>query len=79
MSGSNNSHHPVPLPVNVDNDGNNKYCISFADVRAAATRIEGVAHRTPVVTSASFDKFAGSTRHRDPDGDRTRPRHNVYF
>lgn len=33
--------------------------ISIDDVRAAARRIEGVAHRTPVVTSAALDAVAG--------------------
>ena len=33
--------------------------ISIDDVRAAARRIEGVAHRTPVVTSAALDAIAG--------------------
>ena len=31
------------------------YCISLDDVMEAAERIEGVAHRTPVLTSSSFD------------------------
>lgn len=31
-----------------------KYCASFADVEAAADRIRGVAHRTPVLTSRSL-------------------------
>jgi threonine dehydratase len=31
------------------------YCISLDDVKEAAKRIEGVAHRTPVLTSSSFD------------------------
>ena len=34
--------------------------ISFADIRAAATRIEGYAHRTPVLTSRSFDEATGA-------------------
>jgi len=33
--------------------------ISVDDVRAAAKRIEGVAHRTPVITSAALDAMAG--------------------
>ena len=33
-----------------------KYCIDFEDVRSAAGRIQGVAHRTPVLTSASLDR-----------------------
>ncbi|HET9342142.1 MAG TPA: pyridoxal-phosphate dependent enzyme [Candidatus Eremiobacteraceae bacterium] len=33
--------------------------MSIDDVRAAAQRIEGVAHRTPVVTSAALDAIAG--------------------
>ena len=31
------------------------YCISLEDVKEAAARIDGVAHRTPVLTSRSFD------------------------
>ena len=34
--------------------------ISFADVLAAAERLQDVAHRTPVLTSASFDKLVGA-------------------
>lgn len=30
------------------------YCITFADVKQAAERIEGIAHRTPVLTSRSL-------------------------
>ncbi|MEO7001081.1 MAG: pyridoxal-phosphate dependent enzyme [Ktedonobacterales bacterium] len=33
--------------------------ITLADVRAAADRVRGVAHRTPVLTSSSFDGEAG--------------------
>jgi len=33
---------------------------SFADIEAAARRIEGVAHRTPVVTSRSADERTGA-------------------
>ena len=33
--------------------------VSYADVEAAAARIEGVAHRTPVATSRQFDERAG--------------------
>lgn len=32
------------------------YCISYKDVLKAAERIEGVAHKTPVLTSNSFNK-----------------------
>jgi threo-3-hydroxy-L-aspartate ammonia-lyase len=35
--------------------------ISFDDVRAAARRIEGVAHRTPVLTSRALDEAVGAT------------------
>ncbi|MEO9255861.1 MAG: pyridoxal-phosphate dependent enzyme, partial [Tepidiformaceae bacterium] len=34
--------------------------ISFADVQAAATRLKGVAHRTPVVTSKTVDAMTGA-------------------
>ena len=33
---------------------------SFEDVRAAAARLDGVAHRTPVVTSATLDERTGA-------------------
>ncbi len=37
----------------------NTLAISFADIEAAAKRLEGQAHRTPVMTSRSFDADAG--------------------
>jgi len=33
--------------------------VTYADIEAAAGRIEGVAHRTPVATSTQFDELAG--------------------
>ena len=33
--------------------------VTYADVEAAARRLEGIAHRTPVVTSRSVDERAG--------------------
>ena len=33
--------------------------ISFDDVLAAARRLDGVATRTPVLTSRTFDRMAG--------------------
>jgi threonine dehydratase len=33
--------------------------VAYADVEAAAKRLEGVAHRTPVATSRQFDALAG--------------------
>ena len=33
--------------------------ISFDDVKAAAETIRGVAHRTPVMTSRTFNQLAG--------------------
>ena len=35
--------------------------ISLDDVRTAARRIEGVAHRTPVLTSRALDEATGAT------------------
>ncbi len=35
--------------------------VTFADVRAAAQRLHGVAHRTPVVTSRTLDARTGAT------------------
>jgi len=34
--------------------------IELADIRAAAERIRGIAHRTPVFTSRTFDSLAGA-------------------
>ncbi len=31
--------------------------VTFADIRAAATRLDGVAARTPVLTSQMFDRL----------------------
>lgn len=39
---------PEPLPI------------SFDDIQAAARRLDGVANRTPVLTSRTFDRMAGS-------------------
>jgi len=36
------------------------FAASFADVRSAAERLRGVAHRTPVVTSRTLDEQTGS-------------------
>ncbi|HET7729590.1 MAG TPA: threo-3-hydroxy-L-aspartate ammonia-lyase [Usitatibacter sp.] len=33
--------------------------VTYADIEAAAERLEGVAHRTPVATSSQFDALAG--------------------
>src|SRR5919197_1879282 len=35
------------------------YAADLRDVRAAARRIEGLAHRTPVLTCATLDRLAG--------------------
>src|SRR4029077_12548793 len=35
--------------------------IELEDVRAAARRLEGVVHRTPVLTSATLDAAVGAT------------------
>lgn len=39
-----------------------QYCVSFDDVKKAAARIQGIAHRTPVMTSRSI---IASSRHDD--------------
>jgi threonine dehydratase len=36
--------------------------ITIDDVRAAAGRLEGVAHRTPVITGRSLDEATGAAR-----------------
>jgi hypothetical protein len=40
-----------PLPTSTMATENQKYCITFDNVKEAAARIHGVAHRTPVLTS----------------------------
>ena len=37
------------------NDATAAAPVTYADVEAAAARLEGVAHRTPVATSSLFD------------------------
>ena len=41
------------------NDAATAVQVSYRDVEAAAARLEGVAHRTPVATSSQFDALAG--------------------
>ncbi|HYC35514.1 MAG TPA: threo-3-hydroxy-L-aspartate ammonia-lyase [Usitatibacter sp.] len=41
------------------NDVSAPAAVTYADVQAAAARLEGVAHRTPVATSRTFDERAG--------------------
>ena len=41
------------------NDAAPATSVTYADIEAAAQRLEGVAHRTPAVTSRSFDDLAG--------------------
>ena len=36
-----------------------KYAASIDDIRAAAGRIKGIGHRTPILTSQTLDKMAG--------------------
>lgn len=38
-----------------------QYAVGYEDVKAAARRLEGVAHRTPVVTSRSLDARTGAS------------------
>jgi threonine dehydratase len=33
--------------------------VTFTDVQAAAARLHGQAHRTPIITSETFDQMAG--------------------
>ena len=40
------------------NDAAPAVAVTYADIEAAAARLEGVAHRTPVATSRSFDEAA---------------------
>jgi threonine dehydratase len=42
------------------NDGPGSTQVTYADVEAAARRLEGVAHRTPVATSRLFDELSGA-------------------
>jgi threonine dehydratase len=41
------------------NDASAPVSVAYADIEAAAERLEGVAHRTPVATSRQFDELAG--------------------
>jgi threo-3-hydroxy-L-aspartate ammonia-lyase len=41
------------------NDASRAQAVAYQDIVAAAARIEGVAHRTPVATSRQFDQLAG--------------------
>ena len=41
------------------NDAPGATPVTYADIEAAAARLEGVAHRTPVATSSQFDARAG--------------------
>jgi threonine dehydratase len=41
------------------NDACAPIAVSYADIEAAARRLEGVAHRTPVATSRQFDELIG--------------------
>jgi threo-3-hydroxy-L-aspartate ammonia-lyase len=41
------------------NDAAGTASVTYADIEAAAARLEGVAHRTPVATSSQFDALAG--------------------
>jgi threonine dehydratase len=42
------------------NDVSGSALVTYADVAAAAARLEGVAHRTPVATSTQFDALTGA-------------------
>ena len=42
------------------NDASGSAPVTYADVAAAAARLEGVAHRTPVATSTQFDALTGA-------------------
>jgi threonine dehydratase len=41
------------------NDVSAPSAVTYADIEAAARRLEGVAHRTPVATSRQVDALAG--------------------
>ena len=43
------------------NDATTGIGVDYGDIEAAASRLEGVAHRTPVATSRQFDALAGCT------------------
>jgi threo-3-hydroxy-L-aspartate ammonia-lyase len=42
------------------NDRHRVAAVTYADIEAAAARLEGVAHRTPVATSSQFDALTGA-------------------
>ena len=39
------------------------HAVNFSDVQSAASRIEGIIARTPVVSSTEIDKLAGRTQY----------------
>jgi threo-3-hydroxy-L-aspartate ammonia-lyase len=43
------------------NDRAGASAVTWADIESAASRLEGIAHRTPVMTSRTFDALAGTT------------------
>ena len=43
------------------NDMGGELAVTWADIDAAAARLAGVAHRTPVMTSRTFDARTGAT------------------
>ena len=47
------------MPTAVGTDAR-RPLVEIADVRAAATRLAGVAHRTPVLTSRTLDERTGA-------------------
>ncbi len=48
----------MPAPSSL---GDGRLPVSFADVAAAAKRLDGVAHRTAIVTSRTLDSLVGAT------------------
>lgn len=52
--------HPPPHRLMTATAAPPRFAISFADIQAAASRIRGVAHRTPVLTSRTANERTGA-------------------
>jgi threo-3-hydroxy-L-aspartate ammonia-lyase len=50
---------PTPMPADATGSAEDQPSVTIADVRAAAERLRGQAHRTPVHHSRAFDAVAG--------------------
>ena len=51
----------MSIAERAESDTTSGPAIGFEDVQAAAERLRGVAHRTPVMTSTTLDELTGAT------------------